>query len=268
MTPIIEASALSYKSGHTYLLRDIHWQVAPGEHWIIYGLNGSGKTTLLSIVAGYLRQTHGSLRLFGTAYDDDNILELRRRVGWVSSSFFDKHLQNESAQNIVLSGLSGSLGICGGITDDDVSRTHALLERFGLVRKRDHPFSLLSKGERQNVLIARALLARPEILIMDEPTTGLDLLAAERLLDITRTLAAETGITLLYVTHTAEEILPLFSRALLLKSGRIFAKGATEDLFNSETLSRFFGQPVACQRGSIGYALHTVKGGATHGHQS
>lgn len=89
MEPIIKINQLSYKSGYTYLLRDINWEVKKGEHWVVFGLNGSGKTTLLSMIAGYRKQTHGSLQLFGEPYSDANVFDFRKKVGWVSSSFFD-----------------------------------------------------------------------------------------------------------------------------------------------------------------------------------
>lgn len=279
MAPIIDMQELSYKSGYTYLLHDINWKVERGEHWVVFGLNGSGKTTLLSTIAGYRRQTHGTLKVFGETYGDDNVFQLRRRIGWVSSSFFDKYMSRESALSIVLSGLSGTLGISGAVTDDDVMMAQALLRQFGLEDKMDYPFDILSKGERQNVLIARALLPSPDILIMDEPSTGLDVIAKEYMLSVTRELAEKTDMTLIYVTHYAEEIQPLFKHALLLKRGRVYKKGLTETLFCEDTLSSFLERPVRCEKNDAGYVLHAdvssticellknreVKGGEPHG---
>lgn len=280
MEAIIDMQALSYKSGYTYLLHDINWQVQKGEHWVVFGLNGSGKTTLLSTIAGYRRQTHGTLRVFGESYSEDNVFDLRKRIGWVSSSFFDKYMSNESALSIVLSGLSGTLGLSGQIGNEDVMMAQALLRQFGLGEKIDYPFDVLSKGERQNVLIARALLPSPDILIMDEPSTGLDVLAKEYMLSVTRELAEKTGITLIYVTHYAEEIQPLFAHTLLLKRGRVYKKGLTDALFCDEVLSSFLDHPVHCEKIAAGYSLHadmpsticdllarqTLKGGEHHGH--
>ncbi len=113
---------------------------------MVFGLNGSGKTTLLSMIAGYRKQTHGSLQLFGEPYSDQNVFEFRKKVGWVSSSFFDKYMNRESALNIVLSGLSGTLGLSGGITNQQVKMAKQLLKQFHLGDKIDYPFDLLSKG--------------------------------------------------------------------------------------------------------------------------
>lgn len=255
MEPIINMRNLSYKSGYTYLLRDINWSVQKGEHWIVFGLNGSGKTTLLSMIAGYRKQTHGTLQLFGTPYQNETVFALREKVGWVSSSFFDKYMNHESALNIVLSGLSGTLGVSGGITNLQIRMAKKLLRQFHLGDKIDYPFDILSKGERQNVLIARALLPQPEILILDEPSTGLDILAKEYMLSMVRELAEKTEITMIYVTHDAEEIQPLFQRSLLLKRGRVYAKGRTEDLFQKESLSGFLEYPVQCYRDKNGYHI-------------
>lgn len=257
MEPMIKIEALSYKSGYRYLLRDISWSVQPGEHWVVFGLNGSGKTTLLSLIAGYRKHTHGSLQVFGTPYSDANVLEHRKRIGWVSSSFFDNYMHHESALNIVLSGLSGTLGLSSAVTNEDVILAKKLLKQLHLDDKADYPFDVLSKGERQNVLIARALLARPEILILDEPSTGLDVLAKEYMVRTVEELGRNTPITILYVTHYAEEIQPLFQHTLLLKNGRVYAKGKTEELFTDEKLSGFLEHPVHCVREHNGYRLET-----------
>ena len=116
-TPIIDVHGLSCKSGNNYLLHVVNWKVYPGEHWVVFGLNGSGKTTLLGAVAGFQPYTHGTLRVFGEEYSDENIFRLRRRIGFVSSSFFDKVVAEEAVINIVLSGLFGSLGVRGKVSD-------------------------------------------------------------------------------------------------------------------------------------------------------
>lgn len=155
-TPIIDVHGLSCKSGNNYLLHDVNWKVYPGEHWVVFGLNGSGKTTLLGAVAGFQPYTHGTLRVFGEEYSDENIFRLRRRIGFVSSSFFDKVVAEEAVINIVLSGLFGSLGVRGKVSDRARVEAEMLLATFGLEEKIDYPFKMLSKGERQNVFIARA----------------------------------------------------------------------------------------------------------------
>ncbi len=243
--PLIDVRGLSCKSGSSYLLHDVSWQVYSGEHWVVFGLNGSGKTTLLGAVAGFQPYTHGSLRVFGESYTDDNIFRLRRRISFVSSSFFDKIVGKESVMNLVLSGLFGSLGVRGFVSDNDRVRAETLLCAFGLEDKMDYPFSMLSKGEHQNVLIARALLAKPEILILDEPGTGLDVLAREKTLYLVERLAEATNTAIIYVTHYPEELRPAFDHCLMLRHGRVYKKGPTADLFREDVLNDFFAEPIA-----------------------
>lgn len=237
MEPIIKVENLCCQADNRYLLRDINWQVAKGERWVVFGLNGSGKTTLLSIIAGYKMPTGGSVEVFGEPYSQDNILSVRKRIGCVSSSYFDKYYTKESALTIVLSGLCGTLGVDSTVKADDFIRAKALLSEWNLDRKFDFPFSMLSKGERQNVLIARALIAEPEILALDEPGTGLDVLAREQLLRKIDQLAAETAMTIIYVSHYPEEILPIFDRCLVLRRGRLIKKGELTEIMTTEQLT-------------------------------
>lgn len=239
-----QMKGLGCKSGYKYILKDIDWEVKKGEHWVVFGMNGSGKTTLLSIVAGYKEHTHGELEVLGQTYNDDNILDIRKRIGWVSGSFYDKCLSSETALEIVLAGKFATLGLCCDVTDQDVVRAKALLTELRLKNKINYPFDLLSKGERQNVLIARALMSNPELLILDEPCTGLDVFAREYLLSTIRDLAEQTEVTIIFVTHYTEEIMDVFPNCLLLQNGRIYAKDRTENLFNSQQMSQFLNYPV------------------------
>lgn len=247
METIIDIKNLSYKAGQRYLIHNINWQVQKGDHWIVFGMNGCGKTTLLSAIAGFNGFTSGSLEVFGEPYTDDNILKNRKRIGFVSSSLFDKYLTWESALNIVLSGLSGALGLSFHIAHEDVKRAKKIMYSLGLQEKIDQPFCLLSKGERQKVLIARALVTKPEILILDEPGTGLDIYAREYVLKTVETLAAQTNMTLIYVTHYAEEILPSFDKTMLLLDGRIYKQGKTEEIFSSDIISDFLKQSATVE---------------------
>ncbi len=241
---IIEAKSLGCLAGHQYLLQNIDWTVRKGEQWVVFGMNGCGKTTLLSTIAGYRPFTHGKLKVFGETYTQDNVLALRRRIGWVSSSFFDRYYHKEPSLNIVLSGKFGTLGLRDGITDADIIRAKKLLRAFRLGDKINQPFHLMSKGERQNVLIARALLGQPDLLILDEPCSGLDILARDHLLDTVTYLADNTDVTIIYVTHYTEEITPVFDKTMLLSHGRVYAQGVTKDLFTGDVMERFLGYPV------------------------
>lgn len=244
MGPIIELNKIGYKTGYRYLLQDISWTVEAGEHWVVFGMNGSGKTTLLSIITGFKHYTEGSMKIFDNEVSNENILAIRKKIGWVSASFFDKYYSKESALHIVLSGKSGSLGLDNFITLQDVRYAKELLKELQLGDCINYTFDMLSKGQRQNVLIARALFADPEILILDEPCTGLDIYNRSYLFRTIEALSKRKNMTILYVTHYVEEILPMFDHTLLLRNGRIFAKGKTEELLNSDTMKMFLGYDV------------------------
>lgn len=241
---IIETKGLGCKIGYRYLLKDINWQVKKGDHWVVFGMNGCGKTTLLSIIAGFRAYTHGDLQVFGEPYTKENILEFRKKIGFISSSFFDKALSCEAALDIVLSGKFGTLGVGYEISNQDVIYAKALLKELRLGDKINRPFDLMSKGERQNVLIARALMGKPEILVLDEPGTGLDVFAREYMLSTVQDLAENTSMTIIYVTHYTEEILPCFENCMLMRAGRMYAQGKTEDLFTDQKISALLEYPV------------------------
>ena len=243
---ILETAGLCCRMGKRYLLKDITWQVRAGEHWVVYGMNGSGKTTLLSIAAGFKHYTAGSLRVFGENYQDGNVLALRKKIGFVSSSFFDGLYSRESILDIVLSAKTGGLSVDSDITLADAIFAQKLLKSLNLGDKLTRQFDMLSKGERQNVLIARALFNRPQLLILDEPCNGLDVYNREYLFNTLEALAPQ--VTLIYVTHYTDEISPLFGKTLLLKNGAVFAQGETQTLFTDETISRLLGYPVTIIR--------------------
>lgn len=247
MEPIIQVNKLCCQSGNRYLLRDINWQVNRGERWVVFGLNGSGKTTLLSIIAGYKSHTSGTVKVFDEEFTNENVLEIRKKIGWVSSSYFDKYYTKESALDIVLSGLCGTLGRDSTVKADDYIRAKALLKEWNMDRKFDFPFSTMSKGERQNVLIARALISDPEILVLDEPGTGLDVLAREQLLRKIDLFASEKQMTIIYVTHYPEEILPIFDRCIVLQRGKVVDRGSLQEVMTSERLSRTLEAEITMQ---------------------
>lgn len=242
---IVSVNKLSCLSGSKYLLNNISWTIHEGDQWVVFGRNGCGKTTLLSIIAGYKSFSQGTLKVFGEEYSAENILEIRKRIGWISSSFFDKYYANETVLNIVLSGLFGGLGInCNHVSNQNVVDALNMLDNLGIKNKHKMPFNMLSKGERQHVLIARAFISNPDLLILDEPGTGLDVLARENLLKTIQGFSNYKKMTTVYVTHYPEEILPSFNKCLLLRNGTIFQSGTTKEVFNDVTMSDFLNQSI------------------------
>ena len=241
---VIEAQNLGYQVGQQKLLNGINLRVKKGEHWLIYGMNGCGKTTLLSILAGFRQQTQGELKVFGNEFTSDNVLEKRKKIGWISSSFFDAKYRHERVRDIVLSGKFGTYGIDWDISSKDENRVKDLLTALGLEDKQHLSYDRLSKGQRQNVLIARAFMGKPEILLLDEPYSGLDVLAKARFMELLENLMQNQDLTVLFVSHEINDVSKSFANTLMLRNGRGFAQGKTEDLFQTANLSAFFQQSV------------------------
>ena len=238
---LIKADNLSLKRGSFYPVKDIDWTIEKGDNWVLFGANGCGKTTLLSILSGYQSGNVGSVYLFDQKVDKENFIELRKRIGFVSSSFFGRYLHTETVEDIVLAGKFGTLGIQGEITDADIRKMKALGRSLGIERKLRYPYDHLSRGQQQRALICRALMSDPEVLLLDEPCSGLDLIGRETFLHDVQDMAEEGGVTVVYVTHHTEEILPFFNKTTLMKQGEIVSSGNIREVFADEPLTEFFG---------------------------
>ncbi len=233
---IIDVSRLNYKVGKKYLLRDINWKIKKGENWIVFGLNGCGKTTLLSIISGYRGYVQGEVSVFGTK---EITLQERKRIAFVSSSFFDKIYSSESVLNIVLSGKFATFGVAYEIEDSDLLRAKELLTEFHVGKFINARYNALSKGERQNVLLARAMMNNAEILILDEPCSGLDVKARDELLCKIERWASNPDLTVIYVTHHTDEILDVFDHTLLMRNSRVYRQGTTKAMFEAQLFQDF-----------------------------
>lgn len=243
-SPAIQIEHLFFKIGNRYLLEDINWTIQSGEKWVVYGMNGSGKTTLLSCIAGVQHYDSGLLKIFGESYTEQNYSMLKRRIGFVSGSFFDNHYHKETVLDIVLSGKYGYLGLQYDISLSDVFHAKELLKAFHLEDMFYRSFNTLSKGERQNVMIARALMSNPDILILDEPCSGLDLYNRDYLFRIIDLLSSKLNITIIYVTHYLEEISDLYTNCLMMKNGKVYAQGNMKDIMTDKHLEGLLGYPV------------------------
>ncbi|MEO7931682.1 MAG: ABC transporter ATP-binding protein [Chthoniobacterales bacterium] len=239
--PLLALENVSVRRGSVEILRGIDWTMRPGEHWVILGANGSGKTSLLAALTGYLSASEGTISLLGRTFGTYDWRELRKRVGLVSSSVRQRIPDEEEGQMTVLSGREAMVGHWGKVKKAELQRAQEILERLGCESLAWRPWLVLSQGERQKILIGRALMAEPDLLILDEPCAGLDPVAREDFLQHVELLArSENAPGLVLVTHHVEEITPGFSHVLLLQGGRVLHSGPKKRTLTSAHLAATF----------------------------
>src|SRR5690625_3713853 len=180
---VIEIENVHWHRGEDWILNNIDWSVRSGEHWALLGLNGSGKTTLLNMITGYIWPTEGRVSVLGHRFGTVDLRELRKRIGWVSSSFQERIHPRENALEVVLSGLCASIGLYEEPDAASVEKALELMASLGCRHTAHRAYTTCSHGEKQKLLIARALMAEPDLLILDKPCTGLDFVARESLLN-------------------------------------------------------------------------------------
>jgi len=254
---ILALQQIRIERGGIVILDEVNWRVRSGEHWVVLGANGSGKTSLLGAITGYFMPTCGDIELLGHRYGSADWRELRCRIGLVSSSIGQKMADAEPALNTVISGKHAMIDLWGKVSAAERRVARRILTQVECAHLADRPWGVLSQGERQRVLIGRALMARPKMLILDEPCAGLDPAAREQFLSfLQRLVRRRTAPTLLFVTHHVEEIMPVFSHALVMRSGRVLAAGKKACVLTSAHLSQAFGVPMKLAKRAGRYSLH------------
>ena len=253
---ILSVTGLRIERDGTVILHDVNWRVERGQHWVILGANGSGKTSLLSALTGYLMPTAGEISLLGETYGRSDWRELRKKIGLVSSSIRQMMADDEPALQTVASGKYAMIDFWGEVSRAEKIQARKLLRQVECEYLAERPWLVLSQGERQRVLIGRALMARPRVLILDEPCAGLDPAAREHFLQFIQRLGQhKNSPTLIFVTHHVEEIMPVFSHVLLLKSGTLLAAGEKGAALNSRTLSDAFNARMTLRQTKRRYEL-------------
>lgn len=228
------------------VLTGVDWRVAAGERWVVLGPNGSGKTTLLQVAAARLWPTSGTVVVLGARLGAVDVRTLRPRVALVSAAVTRQLRADLHARDVVVSGRHGALETWwDDYTALDWEKADGLLALGGAGDVGDRPFGVISEGERQQVLLARALMGDPELILLDEPFAGLDLGARERLLARLTALAADpANPPIVLVTHHCEEIPPHFTHGGLVSGGALVASGPLADVVTSARVSACFGVAV------------------------
>ena len=246
MDQVLRVEGVSFVRDSRRILDGIDLAVGRGEHWALIGANGAGKSTLLSLCGAVQHPTTGTVTVLGQRLGRVDVRELRTLIGHVNP----RHplLSALTVEEVVLTGATGSIELVPrwGPTRLELERARDLIELLGIGGIRDHTWPTLSQGERGRALIARALLPDPGLLLLDEPSTGLDVAAREQLLETIDDLRdAHPGLASVLVTHHLEELPSSTTHALLLRDGLVTASGRATDVLTTELVSEAFRHPIA-----------------------
>lgn len=255
--PAVEVRDLHVVRGDTPILRGVSCTIPARSCTALLGPNGCGKTTLTRAITGQTFITSGSLHVLGEEIGSTDVRELRKRIGLVNPTAGNSHSANSgavvdvelSAHDVVLTGFFGTIGLYAAATKAQSERADHMLESVGLHHRRDLRFALLSTGEQRRCMIARALASAPELLILDEPTAGMDIAGREQVLATVEALLARPDApAVLMITHHVEELSPRTSQVMLMRDGLITHRGSPRDVITPETLTATFGCKVFVKR--------------------
>ncbi len=244
------------------LLHDVDWTVGPGEHWVVLGPNGAGKTTLLNLAAAISHPSEGAVEVLGERLGAVDMRTLRESIGTLEPGLARRIRGRYTGFEVVLTGATGSIALLGDrVTEEDRARADRLMAEIGVEPLRDRRFEDCSQGERQRLLLARSLMDDPDLLLLDEPTTGLDLPSRERLIASLDAMAeANAGLPTVIVTHHLEEIPATTTHALLLRDGALVAAGPIASTLTSPNVSTAFDIEVEVAHNTGRWAAMVVRG--------
>ncbi len=249
MSAILELSNITVRRGDRVILGPLNWQVLEGQRWVILGPNGAGKTTLLQICSSLIHPTSGDINILGEKLGRVDVFELRTRIGLTSSALVEQLSPDELVMDVVLTAAYAMLGRWQEKYDLwDESRAMALLTALGVRELGERLFGSLSEGEKKRVQIARALMADPELLLLDEPASSLDLGGREDLLRRIESLSKDPlAPATVIVTHHIEEIPVGTTHALLLRDGVVVAQGEVASVITDQNLTQAYGLAITVQ---------------------
>ncbi|MBR5523081.1 MAG: ATP-binding cassette domain-containing protein [Akkermansia sp.] len=253
-------NCINVRDAHVYLggreiLKGINWQVKRGERCFVLGANGAGKTTLVRMLMGYAWPVFGAVvEVLGHRFGTVNLQELRKRIAWVSPLMHQWLGDREwTGRQMVLSGPDATIGLFRDPTPQEETRAAELMHALRADHLMDRPVAAMSSGEQVKVLIARALMTNPELMILDEPSVFLDIAGREFLLHTIADLAAtRPDLTLIFITQRIEDILPTFDRGMILREGHIISHGARDAVLTEPNLRQAFDLPIRLIQGRNG----------------
>lgn len=244
MSTVFRLTDVTVSRSGKLLLDSVNWTINEGEHWIIVGPNGAGKTTMMQLLGAQSYPSRGRVDVLGETLGAVDVFELRPRIGITSTAIADRLPHDETVHNVVLSAAYAVTGRWReDYNDEDYAQAEGMISEMGIGHLKDRIFGTLSEGEKKRVLIARALMTDPELLLLDEPASGLDLGAREDLVAALESLTSNPyGPAMVMVTHHVEDIAEGFTHALLLSQGKVVAAGPIAQTLTSENISHAFGQ--------------------------
>ena len=255
LDPIIDFKDISVYRGKA-LLKDVNWQVKPGEHWAVLGANGSGKSTMLNVLSAFTGPATGEMRVLGKKFGKDRWDQVKLQIGFVSATVQNLIEPSEPVIWALVGGRHAMINFWGEALQEELDEAREILEHVECGHLVDALWCQLSQGEKQKVLIGRALMARIKLLILDEPCAGLDPVARVHFLDfLERSASRENAPSHILVTHHVEEITRSFTHVLLLHKGKVYAQGTREEVLTSENLSRIFNAKLELLHTRAGMAL-------------
>lgn len=236
---MIQWMNVTFQRENRRILDQINLTMNDGEHWVILGRNGSGKTTMLEMLNGYLFPSKGKMEVLGYPYGRCDVREARKEIGYISQSLVDKMNLSDPVWEIVAAGQYGFLRFYEEVPVELKEKAVEHLDKVNIKHLSEQPLGILSQGERKKVLLARALMSSPKLLVMDEPCAGLDLYEREKLLQDLEGFHQE-NMQMIYVTHHMEEIMPVFTHVILLHEGKIVAAGKKKEVLTQAFLEQAY----------------------------
>ncbi len=250
----IEIIGASVYIDNKHILKDLSLNVPRGQHTFILGANGAGKTTLVKMLMGYAWPLYGAtVRVLGQTYGECNLVQARKKIAWVSPCFGSFSDPADTGMTIVLSGYEGTTGFAREATTEEYEKACRILGELDSMRLAEQRFATMSSGEQLRILIARALVNDPELLILDEASVYLDIFCREYLLETITSLAAmRPDMTIVFITQRIEDIVPVFKHGLILHEGEIKMQGERDEVLTEENLLKVFRIPIKLVRNAQG----------------
>ncbi|GAA4385085.1 ABC transporter ATP-binding protein [Tsukamurella soli] len=252
---MVDFDSVTLRRDGRNLVGPVDWKVELDERWVILGPNGAGKTSLMRLASGDVFPSSGTAHILGEVMGRAVVSELRSRIGVSSAALATRVPDEELVTDLVVSAGYSVLGRWREQYDDiDIARAVDMLESMGAEHLANRRYGTLSEGERKRVLISRALMTDPELMLLDEPAAGLDLGGREELVARLSTLAEDPDApAIVLVTHHVEEIPPGFTHAMMLREGEVVTQGLLGDVLTAEALSETFSQRIVLERSGKRY---------------